>query len=219
MVGPFFDEIFFGVPFVPSGLLASAITFVGSADYVPSILYRATVSRSDFFAFNFGLLRAGQRVTGTGSERLWRPGVLFGQLIAGAIVLVIVVDHRHGAERASLVLGGRRTRAPLRRAARPPSDLHLTLRLSDRWLLGLLLAIPLVGQRYRRSALLGGLPAWQPPVSIVAMSFNAAWTPYFYRIADEPQGLDIYRHIITITSAGFLWMASYRRRRPARSYR
>ena len=33
------------------------------------------------------------------------------------------------------------------------------------------------------------------------MSFNAAWTPYFYRVADEPEGPEIYREILTLTYA------------------
>jgi O-antigen/teichoic acid export membrane protein len=41
----------------------------------------------------------------------------------------------------------------------------------------------------------------------VGLSFNAAWTPYFYRVADDPQGPIIYRQIMTLTTAAFLWMA------------
>lgn len=207
LVGPFFETIFFGVQFVPYGLMALAVTFVGSADYVPSILYRATQQPERFFLFNLGsFVLASTLSLALVLLDFGAFGVLLGQLIAGAIVLVVVVI-------IAMRPAGPRWHTPsIEPALRfgvplVPHQISMwILRLSDRWLLGLLLAVP-TGERlaaigaYSVGYQLGSL------VAIVGMSFNAAWTPYFYRIADEPQGPNIYREILTLTTAAFLWMA------------
>lgn len=206
-VGPFFDRIFFGVPFFPYGALALGITFVGITDYVPAILYRASQQPGRFFAFSFGsfvvasLLSLGLVLAGLNAI-----GVLLGQLIGGAIVMgvVIIVTFRPGGDRwdGSVVRPALRFGAPLV----PHQISTWTLRLSDRWLLGLLLAVPTA----QRLAAIGAYSVGYQVGSLVAImgqSFNAAWTPYFYRIADEAEGPTIYRHILTLTVSGFAWIA------------
>ena len=208
VVGPFFDSIFFGVPFVPYGLLALAIAFVGSADYVPTVFYRATQQPGRFVAFNLGSFAIssacsiGLVIAGLGSA-----GALLGQLVGGAIMLVVAT--------VIAVRPGGRTWLP--QAVKPALRFSLpivphqvstwTVRLSDRWLLGLLLVLPTTQQRletigaYSVGYQLGSL------VSMVSTSFNAAWTPYLYRVGDGPRGPRIFRNVLTLTGAGFAWLA------------
>jgi O-antigen/teichoic acid export membrane protein len=81
-----------------------------------------------------------------------------------------------------------------------------TIRLSDRWLLGALLAGPATQRleaigAYTLGYQLGTL------ISMVSSSFNAAWTPYLYRVGDTERGPRIFRQVMTIATAAFFWMA------------
>lgn len=207
VVGPFFEQIFFGVPFLPYGLLALAITFVGAVDFVPSVLFRATQQPEKFLVFNlasFGVASAFSLVLVAGG--MGALGVLLGQLLGGLVILVVVLLialNPGGAGWQPAVLpSALRFGVPLV----PHQVSTWALRLSDRWLIGLLLAVPLAER-------LGAIAAYSVGyqlgflVAIVATSFNAAWTPYFYRIGEQPGGPAVYRAMVTITSAGFLWMA------------
>ena len=207
LVGPVFDTIFFGVSFIPYGLLALALAFVGSADYVPAIRYRATQQPGRFVAFNLGSFAISSAcslalvVIGMGAA-----GALLGQLIGGAVMLVVAI--------AITVRPRGRTWLP--QAIRPSLRFSLpivphqvstwSIRLSDRWLLGLLLPLPAMQRleaigAYSVGYQLGSL------VSMVSTSFNAAWTPYLYRVGDGPRGPRIFRSVLTITAAGFAWLA------------
>jgi O-antigen/teichoic acid export membrane protein len=208
-----FETIFFGVPFLPYGMLVLAITFVGSVDYVPAILYRATQQPEKFFLFNFGsfalasALSLGMVLAGFGAT-----GALIGQLAGGSIILLVAIVIAFRAP------GGTWYGHSLRPALRfglplvPHQLATWGLRFSDRWLLGLLLLLP-NGQLLPTGQRLAAVGAYSVGyqignlVAIVAMSFNAAWTPYFYRVADEPEGPEIYREILTLTTLAFLWMA------------
>ena len=90
--GPFFDTIFFGVPFAPYGVLALAIAFVGSGDYVPSILYRSTQQPGRFLAFQLGSFAITSALSlGLVASGLGAAGALLGQLIGGGVMLVVAV--------------------------------------------------------------------------------------------------------------------------------
>ena len=89
-IGPFFDAIFPGVPFVPYGVLALAITAATAFQYVPSSLFRATDRPGRFLAFAlgiFGLVVAGTLLfvlaLGMGAV-----GGLLAQLLSGIGVVV-----------------------------------------------------------------------------------------------------------------------------------
>jgi O-antigen/teichoic acid export membrane protein len=206
-VGPFFDVLFFGIPFLPYGVLALAITFVGSVDFIPSVLFRATQQPEKFLVFNlasFGVASAFSLVLVAGG--MGALGVLLGQLLGGLVILVVVMliaFNPGGASwRPAVLPGALRFGVPLV----PHQVSTWALRLSDRWLIGLLLAVPVVDR-------LGAIAAYSVGyqlgflVAIVATSFNAAWTPYFYRVGDLPGGAAVYRAMLTISSAAFLWMA------------
>jgi O-antigen/teichoic acid export membrane protein len=206
VVGPFFEGIFH-VAFVPFGVLALAITFINSADYVPSILYRATERPGRFLAFNLGsfavtsVLSVALVTVGAGPE-----GLLIGQLIGGAImfVVVLVIAFRLGGPLflPSTIRPALRFGIPIV----PHQIATWTTRLSDRWLLGFLLVLPTA----ERLAMIGVYQLGYQLGSIVMMlatSFNAAWTPFFYRVGDSPAGPVVFRHTFTITSMGFLWLA------------
>ena len=207
VLGPFFSVIFFGVPFVPYGLLALGITFVGSADYVPSVLYRASQQPERFFLFSLGSFAVASALSlALVFAGLGALGVLLGQFTGGVIVLGLVLfialrprgpRWYRDAIRPALLFG-----LPL-----VPHQLSTwALRLSDRWLLGLLLAVP-TSQRlasigaYSVGYQLGNL------VAMLATSFNLAWTPYFYRMADRARGPTIYREVITLAASLLSWIA------------
>ena len=205
--GPFFEAIF-QAPFVPYGVLALAITFVNSADYVPSILYRATQQPGRFLTFNLGSFAVSSAISiafvlgGLGAA-----GVLLGQLIGGAImfavVLVVALRPRGPLWLPSVVRPALRFGVPIV----PHQISTWTTRLSDRWLLAFLLVLPTAQERlaligvYQLGYQLGSV------VSMLATSFNAAWTPFLYRVGETSAGPTVFRHMFTITSAGFLWLA------------
>jgi O-antigen/teichoic acid export membrane protein len=205
--GPFFDKIFFGVPFLPYGLLTLAITFVGAVDFVPSVLFRATQQPERFLVFNlasFGLASAFSLALVAGG--LGALGVLLGQLLGGMVILVVVLLITLSPGGAGWYLSvlphALRFGAPLV----PHQVSNWALRLSDRWLIGLLLVVPLTER-------LGAIAAYSVGyqlgflVAIVATSFNAAWTPFFYRIGEEAAGPAVYRAMVSVSAAGFLWLA------------
>ncbi len=206
-VGPFFETIFFGVSFVPYGALALAIAFVGSADYVPSILYRSTQQPGRFLAFNLSAFALTSALSlGLVAAGFGATGALLGQLVGGTIMLGVAVV-------IAARLPGRRW---LPESIRPALAFSLplvphqvstwTLRLSDRWLLGLLLAVPTTQRLEAIGAYSVGYQLGSV-VTMVSTSFNLAWTPYLYRIGETERGPRIFRNVMTITSAGFFWMA------------
>jgi O-antigen/teichoic acid export membrane protein len=207
LVSPVFETIFFGVPFAPYGILALAIAFVGSADYVPSILYRSTRQPSRFLAFNLSAFAVSSAFSiGLVAAGFGAAGALLGQLIGGAIMLgvaVLIATNLPGRTWLPASLG------PALRFGVPlvPHQISTwTMRLSDRWLLGLLLALPTTQRleaigAYSVGYQLGSL------VTMVSSSFNLAWTPYLFRIGDTDLGPRIFRNVMTITTAGLLWMA------------
>jgi O-antigen/teichoic acid export membrane protein len=44
-------------------------------------------------------------------------------------------------------------------------------------------------------------------IGLIVVSFNAAWSPYFFRIGDQPKAPLLYRHISTLVMAGLLALA------------
>lgn len=206
-VGPFFEAIFFGVSFVPYGVLALAIAFVTAADYVPAILYRATQQPSKFLIFNLSSFALTSALSlGLVAAGFGAAGALLGQLLGGTVMLgaVVAIAMRPPGRRwlPSCLGPALHFGVPIV----PHQISTWTMRLSDRWLLGLLLAVPTTQRleaigAYSVGYQLGSL------VTMVASSFNAAWTPYFYKVGDHQRGPSIYREILTLSVAGFFWLA------------
>ena len=159
--GPFFDTIFFGVPFGPYGVLALAIAFVGSGDYVPSILYRSTQQPGRFLAFQLGSFVITSAFSlALVASGLGAAGALLGQLIGGGVMLVVAVviaarlrgpsgcpsrSHR----RCASVCRSSRTRWHSGRCGSGPVAARAPAGAADHTAAG--------GDR----CVLGGLPAWQ----------------------------------------------------------
>jgi O-antigen/teichoic acid export membrane protein len=80
------------------------------------------------------------------------------------------------------------------------------LRLSDRWLIALLIGLPVLEAQaaigvYSFAYQLGAV------IGLIVVSFNSAWSPYFFRIGDRPTAPVLYRHVTTLVMAGLLALA------------
>jgi O-antigen/teichoic acid export membrane protein len=207
-LGPFFDRLFAGTPFIPLGALALLVALVGSLGYVPSTLFRAAGRPGRFLAVNLGafLLSSIVAVILVVAFDLGAAGVLTGQLIGGTAVLVVtlVVVDRLGpwtVDRAQL-REGLRIGLPLL----PHGISAWALRLADRWLIALLIGLPAIEARAQVGVYAVGYQLGFV-VSIIVTSFNSAWSPYFFRIGDRPSGPRFYTEMTTLVMAGLLALA------------
>lgn len=196
----------------PTGLavwmLALGITAANTFQFVPSAWLRATEQHGRYLALALVAFGAVVAVTVTFVVivRLGAVGSLAGQL-AGAVVM---------AAAAALILWRMRPWslgvATGRRALGfglpllPHTAAGWLLNVSDRWLLLLLLAIPAsqalaaVGV-YSLGYQLGYV------VGLTAISFNAAWLPFFYRVGEGAHGAAILRDTTVAVIGGFAWLA------------
>jgi O-antigen/teichoic acid export membrane protein len=208
LIGPFFDAIFPGVPFVPYGLLALAITAATAFQYVPSALFRATERPGRFLAFAlgvFGLVVAGTLLfvlaMGMGAV-----GGLLAQLLSGIGVVGatawILARMRRGKVRPELARGALRFGLPLV----PHGLAAWVLNLSDRWLIGLLIGLPAVAAQAAVGVYSFGYVVGQS-VALVAMSFNAAWVPIWYARGDESHGPALLREMTSLVMGGLALLA------------
>ena len=208
VLGPFFEQVFAGIEFVPLGVLALAIAFVSSLAYVPSALFRASGQAGRFLAVNFGafVLSSVVAVVLIVWFGLGAVGVLTGQLIgAGAVfVVALVLNARIGTwriDRASL--------EPALRLGLPLVPHALSawgLRLADRWLIALLIGLPAAAAQAQVGIYAFGYQLGYV-VSIIVTSFNSAWSPYFYRVGNGPAGPAIHREMTALVAAGLLALA------------
>lgn len=196
----------------PAGLavwmLALAITAANTFQFVPSAWLRATEQHGRYLGLALAAFGAVVAVTVTlvVVVRLGAIGSLAGQL-AGAMVM---------AAAAALILWRMRPwsveRATGRRALRfglpllPHTAAGWLLNVSDRWLLLMLLAVPAsqalaaIGV-YSLGYQLGYV------VGLTAISFNAAWLPFFYRVGEGTHGAAILRDTTVTVIGGFAWLA------------
>jgi O-antigen/teichoic acid export membrane protein len=208
VTGPFFPDLFTGIAFLPLGLLTLAIAFASTIQYVPSVLLRATGSAGYFLLYNLGTFTASS----VGSIvllvvlRMGPAGVLLGQLIGDLVALAVAVALVFSLGRPSF------SRPVLNQALRfglplvPHGISAWVLRLSDRWLIGLLIGLPVLGAQaaigvYSFGYQIGAV------IGLIVTSFNAAWSPYFFRIGDRPAAPILFRNITTLVMGGLLAMA------------
>ncbi len=209
-VAPFFGALFTGIGFVPFGLLTLAITATTSLQYVPTVLYRATERPAMFLAYSAGVMTVG--ITATViflvPMHLGAAGALLGQLaggLFGVLVTAWILGHMHHAAidrpmiREALAFG-----LPLV----PHGISGWILNVSDRWLLGLLLATTAVVAQASIGVYSLGYQLGQV-VSLIALSFNAAWGPFFYAHGESEAGPGILREMTTVVGGllGLLAMA------------
>lgn len=200
IAAPIFGIVFPGVAFLPFGLLALAITATTAFQYVPSALFRATERPGRFLAFAAGVFATGVVATLVFLLvlDLGAAGALLGQLAGGlamvAVAALIVFRFRgrpldRGLAREGLAFG-----LPLV----PHGMASWVLSLSDRWLIGLFIGLPaLQGQAAIGIYSFGYVVA--QAVSLVAMSFNAAWVPLFFARGDGPRGPQLLREVTTLS--------------------
>ena len=200
---PIFDVVFPGVGFLPYGLLALAITATMAFQYVPSALFRATERPGRFLVFALGAFGTGVIVTVLFLliVPLGAVGGLLGQLGTGiAVVLVtlaILVRLRRPAFDRGLAREGLAYGLPLV----PHGMAAWVLSLSDRWLIGLLIGVPALGAQAAVGIYSFGYVIAQV-VSLVAMSFNSAWVPFFFARGEGPRGPRILTEMTTLSIAG-----------------
>lgn len=205
---PVFGAIFPGVPFVPYGILALAITATTAFQYVPSALFRATERPGRFLAFGVGAFGVGVIATlfFLIVMELGSVGALLGQLATGiAVVLVtvvILIRVRRPRIDLSLARDGLAFGLPLV----PHGMAAWVLSLSDRWLIGLFLLVPVIQAQAAVGIYSFGYVIAQV-VSLVAMSFNAAWVPFFFARGDGERGPQILTEMTTLSMAGLSVLA------------
>ena len=208
-LGPFFETLFAGIPFVPLGGLALLIALMGSLQYVPSTLFRASGQAGRFLVVNLGafLLSSFLSVVLVTVGGLGAAGVLTGQLVGSTAVFLVTLaligrmapwTFDRGQLREALVLG-----LPLL----PHGIAAWALRLADRWLIALLIGLPALDARAQVGIYAVGYQLGFV-VSIVITSFNAAWSPYFFRIGNRPSGPRFYTAMTTVVIGGLLVLAS-----------
>ena len=198
-----FDLIPGDIPFIPLGLLAIATALASSIGFVPSVYFRATRQALRYAVFNLGgfALTSGAVLFLLLALRLGPAGVMAGHLIsAGVMFLVTVVvvvrlgplRIRRDAVDSLLAIG-----LPLV----PHAISAWALRLLDRWLIGLFIGLPAV----QALAAIGAYSLGYQIGSVVTLlvtSFNQAWSPYFYGIAQMKSAPRLYRQMVTVVLAG-----------------
>ena len=207
-VAPFFSTLFAGIPFFPLGMLTLLIAFAGTIQYVPSVLFRANGQAGFFVAYNLGtfVIASAASVLLVVVLRLGVVGVLIGQLIGGVLIFGVAIGIMLslGAWTFSRTVLGSALRFGLPLV--PHAVSNWVLRLSDRWLIALLIGLPVVQVQAAIGVYSFGYQI-ASIISIIVISFNFAWSPYFFRIGDRPSAPILYRQITTVVIAGLLALA------------
>ena len=204
IAGPFFPNLFSGLGFLPYGVLSIGIAAVSSTSFSPGIFYRATGRAWQFLAYALTIFTAASGSSVVLVLLGWgAAGMLLGQLIGGllglGITLVLIIRIAGTRFEPSVIRPALRFGLPLT----PHLVSAWALRLADRFLIGLLIGLP-------AAQALGELGAYSLGyqlgymVTIVVSSFNAAWSPWFFRIADRPEAPTLFRGMTTVVMAGLL---------------
>jgi O-antigen/teichoic acid export membrane protein len=205
---PLFPHLFVGLSFWPLGAMAISLAALMAFQFVPTVWLRATEQPGRYLvltATSFLVIGATSAalvaVVGLGAV-----GSLTGHLVGAAVMAV-----------AALVILGRMPRrvdpttagslAGFGLPLLPHGVSQWVLSVSDRWLIGLLIGLPIIEARAQIGIYsLGYQVAYV--IVIVAVSVQAAWTPQLYRRGETPAGPELHRSMVTVTMAVFLWMAS-----------
>lgn len=194
---------------MPVVLLALAIGAVNTFQYVPSVWFRATDQTGRYLLVALAAFIAVvvTTIALVVVVRLGAAGSLAGQL-AGAIVMAGAALAILWRQRPWHVSGGLARRAldfglPLL----PHSLAGWLLNVSDRWLLGLLLGLAVADSLAAIGVYSLGYQLGYA-VGLAAISFNAAWLPFLYRLGDGPRGAGILRESTSIVVAAFAALAA-----------
>ena len=209
LLAPFLSDPGAADTLLPVVLLALAIGAVNTFQYVPSVWFRATDQTGRYLLLALAAFSAvvGTTVVLVVVVRLGAVGSLAGQL-AGAVVM---------AAGALAILWRQRPWRFSRTLARHALDFGLPLlphslagwllSVSDRWLLGLLLGVAVADALAAVGVYSLGYQLGYA-VGLVAISFNAAWLPFLYRVGDRPAGSVILRESTTLAIGGFSALAA-----------
>ena len=204
LMAPFFSRLFAELPFVPYGLLAVGIAAASAASFSPGVFYRATGQASKFLLYAVAIFAASSLASVTLVILGWgATGMLVGQLAGGlfgmAVTIVLVVRLAGSRFDPSLIPSALRFGLPLV----PHLVSGWALRLADRMLIGLLIGLP-------ATQALGELGAYSLGyqlgymITLIVLSFNTAWSPWFFRIAHESGAPVLFRGMMTVVIAGLL---------------
>ncbi len=195
--------------FGAAALLALGIAAFNTFQYVPSTWLRATDQTGRYLglALLAFLAVASVSVLLVVIVPLGAIGSLAGQL-SGALVVAVgaaVIAWRQRPWRIRFDLARQALRFGL--PLLPHSLAGWLLNVSDRWLLGLLLGVA-------AGELLGAIGIYSLgyqlgyAVGLAAISFNAAWLPFLYRIGTRPGSAPVLRESTTLVVIGFTGIAA-----------
>jgi O-antigen/teichoic acid export membrane protein len=207
-IGPFFEQLFAGTPFIPLGALALLVALVSSVGYVPSTLFRASGQANRFLLVNLGafIISSVVSVTLVVVFGLGATGVLTGQLIGSTAVAIVALAIVARLGTWTIDLNALRPALRLGLPLLPHAISGWALRLADRWLIVAFIGLPALDARaqvgvYSLGYQLGFI------VSIVLQSFNSAWSPYFYRSGSADEGPRLHGAMTTLVIGGLLVLA------------
>ena len=204
LLGPALFSLLPGqIPFMPLGLLALLLALVSSVGFVPSSLFRATRQAGAYAMFNLGgyFLTSFLVILMVVVFRWGALGVLAGQAIAGAFVLLIAVAVVLPLARLTVDFGAVRQLLSLGMPLLPHAISGWALKLLDRWLIGLFIGLSAAQTLAAVGAYSFGYQIGSV-VTILVSSFNSAWAPFFYGVARRPAAPRLYREMTTIVLAG-----------------
>jgi O-antigen/teichoic acid export membrane protein len=203
LVAPVFPRIFPGVAFVPYGLIVLAITITTSLQYVPAVLFRASERPDRFLTYSIGIFGLGTAATLFFLLVLQRGagGALAGQLVGGLGVLSLTIWILLRMPRPRLELGLVHQALRFGLPLVPHGVAAWILNLSDRLMIGLLIGLPTLATQAAIGIYSFGYVLGQG-VALVALSFNAAWVPFWYARGEGPQGPRLLREMTTLSMAG-----------------
>ncbi|MGI8999797.1 MAG: lipopolysaccharide biosynthesis protein [Candidatus Limnocylindria bacterium] len=194
---------------MPVILLTLAMGAVNTFQYVPSVWFRATDQTGRYLVLALGAFATVVTVTIAlvVVVRLGALGSLAGQL-AGAFVMAVAAIGIVWGQRPWRVSGDLARRAldfglPLL----PHSLGGWLLNVSDRWLMGLLLGLALTDALAAIGVYSLGYQLGYA-VGLAAISFNAAWLPFLYRVGNGRRGPLILRESTTLVVGGFVTLAA-----------
>ena len=208
VLAPNFESLFAGTPFMPLGVLAIFLAFSGSMQYIPAVMFRASGQAGRFLALNLGsfLVSSTASVILVAALGFGASGVLLGQLIANVAVLGVTIVTVARLGMVGIDTGALRSALHLGIPLLPHALSAWVLRLADRWLLALFLALPALEARAQIGIYAVGYQLGFV-VTMVITSFNAAWSPYFFQIGGRPEAPRFYAEMTTIVLAAVLALA------------
>lgn len=204
-----FETLFAGLPFLPFGAMAAALSFTVTFQYLPATVFRAREQPTRFLAFTGGafVVTAAVTLVLLVVVRVGVLGALLGQLAGGLFVIAVSVAML--ARAGGPMIDGRLAREGLRFGLPlvPHALSGWLLNVSDRWMLSFLLPISAAAARSAIGVYsLGYQLAYA--IDLLAQSFNAAWVPFFYRYGSTSVGPRIHREMTTLVMAAFGTLAA-----------